>query len=84
MNKILVATGFAGILLLTGCKTEESVTVDYIVPPREVMDVKSISTLEIVPAVTLSGSAIQDPTAEKQLVNIALSQSLSSKLCQNG
>jgi len=84
MNKILVATGFAGILLLTGCKTEESVTVDYIVPPREVMDVKSISTLEIVPDVTLSGSAIQDPTAEKQLVNIALSQSLSSKLGQNG
>jgi hypothetical protein len=84
MNKILAATSLVSMLIFGGCKTEETVTVDYIVPPKEISDVNSISTLEIIPNVKLSGSAIKNFTVEKQLVNVALTQSLSSRLCQNG
>jgi hypothetical protein len=84
MNKFFSITAFAGILLAAGCESTEPMTADFTVPPRVITNLESIDTLEIVPNVTLSGSAFQNKAAGKQLIDIVLQQSLASRLYQNG
>lgn len=82
MNKGLQIAGISAVVLLVaGCATE-TVTADYVMPPKVIKDIKAIDTMAITTDVKLSGNALGNQ--DKTFANGALQQRVAARLCQEG
>jgi len=82
MNKSLQITGLsAAVLLVAGCAAE-TVTADYVMPPKAVKNIRSIDTMAITANVKLSGNALGKK--DKTFAKGALQQRVAARFCQEG
>ncbi len=60
-GRIQLLLGVITLIILTGCATPDNrLQVDYLMPPREIADLSSISPLSIAAKITLTGNAVSE------------------------
>lgn len=76
-----VAGAAAVIILAAGCAAE-TITAEYVMPPKAVSDIKGIDTMELVTNVKVTDNSAK--TIDRSYVTGTLNQRVAARFCQEG
>ena len=82
INKSIQAAGAAAVIILAAGCAAETITAEYVMPPKAVSDIKSIDTMELIAKVNVSDNAAEN--SDRSYVVGALNQRVSARFCQEG
>ena len=81
INKSVQAAGAAAVIILAaGCA--ETITAEYVMPPKAVSDIKAIDTMQIITDVKVTDNSQQ--TGDSTYLTGALNQRVAARFCQEG
>lgn len=82
INKSIQAAGAAAVIILAAGCAAETITAEYVMPPKAVSDIKGIDTMELISNISLTDNAGEK--ADKSYVAGVLNQRVAARFCQEG